>query len=291
MPAIKIANGLQIFYRERGTGDRVVLFIHGNAASSLWWERIMEGLPEGMRAVAPDLRGCGDSDKPAPVWSMKDLAEDVYQFTQALGLTRFTLVGHSLGGGVAQYLTVDHPEAVEKLMLINSAPAEGLKTPPERYAQLEVAVKMPDILKMALAAMMPTAPKDEYYARLLEESAAKSAAALIPNGHALDAMDLTVQAKSIKAPTLILYGRKDMLVTLEMMERTRATIPGAVLEVWAEVGHSAPVEDPARFTKLLLEFIARTGQTLTVGALAREYGFTDIDGRQVPPFILPNPRD
>ncbi|HYF96067.1 MAG TPA: alpha/beta hydrolase [Symbiobacteriaceae bacterium] len=256
MPAIRIANGLRMFYREHGSGDRVVLLIHGNAASSLWWERAMAGLPVGVRAVAPDLRGCGDSDKPAPAWSMNDLAEDVFQLTRALGLGRFTVVGHSLGGGVAQYLTVNHPEAVEKLVLINSAPSEGLKTPPERYAQLEAAVKMPVVLKMALAAMMPTAPKDEYYDRLLEESVTKSAAALIPNGRALDDMDLTGPAALMQVPTLILYGKQDMLVTLEMMERTRQTIPGAVLEVWDEVGHSAPVEDPPRFTKRLLEFLA-----------------------------------
>lgn len=255
MPAITIANGLQIFYRESGSGDRVVLFIHGNTASSLWWERAMANLPEGVRALAPDLRGCGDSKKPAPPWSMNDLAEDIYQFVQALGVERATVVGHSLGGGVAQYLTVNHPELVERLVLVNSAPVDGLKTPPERYAQLAVAVKMPDILKMALGAMMPTAPKDEYYARLLEESIAKSAEALIPNGHALDAMDLTEQAKGIAVPVLVLYGKQDMLVTLPMMEKTRDTIPGAALEVWDGVGHSAPVEDPVRFARRLVEFM------------------------------------
>ena len=255
MPTITLANGLQMFYREHGAGDRVVLLIHGNTASSLWWERVMAQLPAGVRAVAPDLRGCGDSEKPETQWSMNDLAEDIYQFTLALGISRAVVVGHSLGGGVALYLTVNHPSFVEKLVLVNSAPAEGLKTPPERYAQLEMAVKMPEVLKMALGAMMPTAPKDEYYARLLEESIAKSAAALIPNGHALDDMDLTEQAKGIAVPTLILYGKQDMLVTLPMMERTQATIPGSVLETWAEVGHSAPVEDPLRFTRRLVEFM------------------------------------
>lgn len=255
MPAIKLANGLQIFYRECGSGDRVVLLIHGNTASSLWWERVMAGLPAGVRAVAPDLRGCGDSTMPAPGWSMTDLAADVYQFAQALGIKKAVVVGHSLGGGVALYLAVDHPDLVEKLFIVNSAPAEGLKTPADRYSQLEVAVKRPDILKMALASMMPTAPKDEYYHRLLEESVAKSADALIPNGRALDEMDLTEEARGIKAPTLILYGTKDGLVTREMMERTRDAIPGAVLEVWEELGHSAPVEDPVRFTQRLIEFI------------------------------------
>jgi len=255
MPAIRISNGLNIAYREAGSGDRVVLLIHGNTASSLWWERVMAALPAGTRAVAPDLRGCGDTDKPAEGWSMQDLADDVYAFTQALGLTGFAVVGHSLGGGVALHLTVAHPEAVEKLVLVNSAPAEGLKTPAERYARLEVAVSMPQVLKTVLAAMMPTAPMDEFYERLLEESFAKSAGALIRNGKALDRMDLTREAAGIRAPTLIIYGRKDMLVTLDMMERTRDTIPGAILEVWDEVGHSAPVEDPIRFSKRLVEFL------------------------------------
>ncbi|MDF2628213.1 MAG: hypothetical protein K0R39_2044 [Symbiobacteriaceae bacterium] len=234
MPTIELANGLPMFYREQGAGDRVVLLIHGNSASSLWWERVMANLPAGVRAVAPDLRGCGDSGHPAEQWSMTDLAEDIYQFTLALGIERAVVVGHSLGGGVALYLTVNHPTLVERLMIVNSAPAEGLVTPAERYPQLEMAVKMPEVLKMALGAMMPTAPKDEYYARLLEESLAKSASALIPNGHALDQMNLTEQA---------------------MMERTQATIPGSVLEVWPEVGHSAPVEDPVRFTRRLVEFM------------------------------------
>lgn len=254
MPTVQIKGGLHINYRESGSGSRNLLLIHGNTASSLWWERVMGLLPADTHAYAPDLRGCGDSDKPAQNWSIADLAEDMAQFMQAKGLGACPVVGHSLGGGVAMQLAVAHPELVTRLVLINSAPAEGLITPPERYSQLEFAVRMPDVLKMALAAMMPTAPKDEFYARLLEESVAKSADALIPNGHALDQMNLTEAAKGIKVPTLIIYGRKDMLVTFDMMERTRDTIPGALLESWEEIGHSAPVEAPERFTRRLVEF-------------------------------------
>jgi len=251
-----IANGLRIFYRERGHGERTVLLIHGNTASSLWWERVMAHLPENVRTLAPDLRGCGDSDKPAPPWSIADLAEDVYQFTQALGVSHCSLVGHSLGGGVALQLAVAHPQLVDRLVLINSAPAEGLVTPPERYPALEAAVKMPEVLKAALALMMPSAPLDEFYHTLLEESFQKSAGALIPNGHALDAMNLVEQVRALTAPTLILYGRRDGLVTLDMMERTRDQIPGAELEVWEEIGHSAPVEAPERLANRLTAFFA-----------------------------------
>lgn len=255
MPSVRIAGGLNIYYRESGNGPQTVLLIHGNVASSLWWERVMGLLPPGVRTVAPDLRGCGDSDKPAPPWSMADLAEDIDQFMEAVGLRKAVVVGHSLGGGVALHLAVAHPKAVEKLVLINPAPAEGLVTPAAAYAQIAVMAKSPEMTKMALAAMMPTAPKDEYYTRLLDESVAKSVGAWIPNGHALDAMNLTAEAGTIQAPTLIVYGRQDILVKLEMMERTRAAIPGGQLEIWDEIGHSAPVEAPERFARRLMEFI------------------------------------
>lgn len=255
MPTVKIAKGLNLFYRKSGTGDRILLLVHGNNATSLWWERVMGLLPEGITAYAPDLRQCGDSDHPGGEWSMADLADDIYQFTQAVGIKRATVVGHSLGGGIVQQLTVDHPELVERMVMVNSAEPAGLVTPPDRYAQLAYAITQPQILKMALGAMMPSAPKDEFYERVLEESAAKSATALIPNGHALDNMNLVKEVAGIKVPVLILYGQQDQLITMEMMQRANQQIPGSVLECWPKVGHSAIVEDPERFTKRLLAFM------------------------------------
>lgn len=255
MPTIQLPNGLTMFYRESGSGDRTLLLIHGNVASSRWWERVMAQLPAGVRALAPDLRGCGDSDKPEGAWSMADLADDVYQFAQAMGLARCTVVGHSLGGGVAQQLTVDHPELVERLVLVNSCEPAGLKTPTDKYAQLEVVVKTPDYLKMALASMMPTAPKDEFYELLMEDGVTKSAGAMVRNGHALDGMDLVEQVAAIQVPTLIIWGQQDPLISQEMMERAQRQIPGSLLEIWPEVGHSAPVEDPPRFAQRLVGFM------------------------------------
>lgn len=255
MPSVQIPNGLNLFYRESGSGDRVLLLIHGNLSSSLWWERVMPLMPAGVKVYAPDLRGCGESDKPEAAWSLQELAEDIYQFTQAVGVDRATVVGHSLGGAVAQQLTVSHPELVERLLLLNSAEPAGLKTPEEKYAQLEALAGQPQILKMALAAMMPTAPKDSFYDRLLEESVARSAGAMVRNGRALDGMDLVDAVAQIRVPVLILYGKQDGLITLEMMERANQQIPGSELEIWPEVGHSANVEDPSRFVTRLKRFM------------------------------------
>lgn len=257
MPTVQIENGLHVFYREQGSGEQVLLLIHGNVASSRWWEKVMAQLPAGIRAVAPDLRGCGDTDKPEGPWTMDQLADDIWQFTRALGLTQFGVVGHSLGGAVAQQLTVAHPDQVLGLVLVNSAAPDGLQTPEDKYAQLEMVVQTPQYLKMALAAMMPTAPQDGFYHQLLEDGVTKSAGAMIRNGRALGEMNVVEAVKGLKVPTLVVYGQQDPLVTLEMAERTRDLIPGARLEVLEGVGHSAPVEAPERFTQLLLEFMGQ----------------------------------
>lgn len=253
MPSIQLKNGLNMCYRESGAGDRVWLFIHGNVASSRWWEKVMAELPAGVRAVAPDLRGCGDSDKPDGHWSMADLGDDVYQFTQALGIRRAAVIGHSLGGSVALQLAVDHPDLISHLVVINSAPADGLQLPEASYAQVEQFAKSPDITKAALGMMMPTAPKDQLYAQLLDDGV-KSAGAWLRNGYALRDMNLVAQAAALKVPALVLYGKQDALVTSEMAERTQAQIPGALLEMWPEIGHSAPVEAPQQLVQRIAAF-------------------------------------
>jgi len=255
MPTIRLANGLDVFYRETGRGNRVLLLIHGNVTSSLSWERVMQALPAGVRAVAPDLRGCGDTAKPDGDWSMLDLAEDAYEFTRALGLGICTVVGHSLGGSIALQLTVSHPEVVEGLVFINSAPAEGLQLSEERYAQVAAMSQMPDMIRLALGAMMPTALKDEYYDRLIAESVAKSAGAWLRNGYALRDMNLVNEARAVRVPALVLYGTKDVLVPHSMAERLRDQIAKATLETMDEVGHSAPVEAPERLARRLMEFL------------------------------------
>ncbi len=253
MPSVTLSNGLNMFYREAGSGDRVFLFVHGNCATSLWWERVMAALPAGIRSIALDLRGCGDTDKPAQQWTWQELADDVYLFAQALNLSKVTLVGHSLGGTIAMQVAADHPDLVAKLVMVNPGPAEGLVMPEVWWERSRPLVNMPDVMKMALGAMMPTAPKDEFYTRLLDESVAKSVGAWLPHTKALENTGtLPRQVREIGVPTLIIYGTQDMLITAPMMETLRDQIPGAVLDVWPEVGHSANTEAPERFAQRIL---------------------------------------
>jgi pimeloyl-ACP methyl ester carboxylesterase len=104
-----------------------VLFIHGNGASATFWEETMLALPAGFRAIAPDLRGYGDTE-PLPVdatLGLGDMAEDALSLVDALGLDAYHVVGHSMGGGVAMKVTMARPAAVQSLTLVDTVSPYG----------------------------------------------------------------------------------------------------------------------------------------------------------------------
>lgn len=104
-----------------------VLFIHGNGASATFWEETMLALPAGLRGIAPDLRGYGDTE-PLPVdatLGLGDMVDDVLAMADALGLTAYHVVGHSMGGGVAMKLAIARPAAVLSLTLVDTVSPYG----------------------------------------------------------------------------------------------------------------------------------------------------------------------
>ncbi len=147
------ANGINIRYLDwRGTGPALVC-IHGITSQGHVWDEVAEELSPQYRVLAPDLRGHGDSDKPASGNSSDDYAADLEGFAQALGLERFTLMGHSLGGRIALHYAGLHPRRVERLiledpaLLLNVPPSqsggriyEREKARPEVFATLEEAI-------------------------------------------------------------------------------------------------------------------------------------------------------
>lgn len=122
---VSIANHETIAYVTQGKGEKVIILIHGNFSSSLYYKPLLERLPEEFTVYAPDLRGYGDSSYVQRVRSLKDFAKDVKLFMDALHLDKANVVGWSLGGGVAMELAAHYPERVEKLALISSSTHRG----------------------------------------------------------------------------------------------------------------------------------------------------------------------
>lgn len=115
-------NNIQLHYLFAGQGDPVVL-LHGWPETSYTWRKVMPELAKHYTVIAPDLRGLGDSERPASGYDKQTVAEDIYQLVRSLGFEQIFLVGHDYGGSTAYVFTAEHPEMVRRLIVIECAPA------------------------------------------------------------------------------------------------------------------------------------------------------------------------
>lgn len=122
---VTLSNGETLAYLEKGTGDNVLILIHGNLSSSVYYQPLIDRLPSSLRVLAPDLRGFGDSTYHKRVSSLSELAEDVILLMDALKIKKASICGWSLGGGVAMELAALYPKRVKKLILIDSTTHKG----------------------------------------------------------------------------------------------------------------------------------------------------------------------
>ena len=121
-----LVNGFRMHYVIAGSGFPLVL-LHGWPQSWYEWRKVIPALAARFTVIAPDLRGLGDSDRPMTGYDKRTLASDVYALTQTLGFSKIGLTGHDWGGAVAFYLSYDHPELVERLLILDMVPGLGRK--------------------------------------------------------------------------------------------------------------------------------------------------------------------
>jgi pimeloyl-ACP methyl ester carboxylesterase len=268
---------LTMHYETAGAGEGVLVLVHGNFASWRWWRPVLDRLPGGYCAYAPDLRGCGDTDRPPDGYSIPQLAADLHAFVSALGVSGFHLVGHSLGGAVALQYALDHPGQLQTLTLVAPAPAEGMPlfrpagpaSPLSLFdlrdaslAALDSVYRLWDtldanrpILRRALMRMAPTLDDDDAFERLVDDAAHMAPQAVVGHLRALDEWDVQAELGRLNVPALIVGGGRDALIPPAAWERMVGGLPRGQLMVWPDTGHAPQLEQPERFTQALFGFI------------------------------------
>jgi len=241
-------------YEEWGQGEPVLL-IHGNFSSLRWWELVAREQSSGLRLIAPDLPGFGDSPPREGEVSIARYARDVLAFADALPVVQFWLVGLSLGGMIAQAVVCHSPERVKGLVLVGSCGPTGLKTPEERYPMLAAMVGRPEILTPVLSQVSPFVPDKAWFAEIAVHAAQMEPRLYTENARALENVDYSEELKKYRGPVLALRGSLDYLVSEEHLAAIRAALPQARTEVWEGVGHSPPTDEPARFASRLRDFV------------------------------------
>jgi pimeloyl-ACP methyl ester carboxylesterase len=265
-PRFASVEGVRVRYVRKGAG-RPLLLVHGIASSLYTWKDLLGPLTAGHDVIALDLPGFGGSDQPSDLDAL--LYPRVLEaFTRFPGFARPSLVGHSLGGAVAVLFAAEHPRSVERLVLID--PAGFNLMPKDRPALLRAAAAAPawldrfplpaSVLRLGLkqvfhdAAVLTEERFAEYLAPLRRSGALASARSMMASV-AITPAAFADEARRVKAPTLVLWGRHDRWIPLRDADRFTAAIPGARKLVIDGCGHLPQEEKPAETLACLREFL------------------------------------
>jgi len=269
-------HGDRVAYRDAGSGETLLL-IHGMAGSSETWRAVIPQLAKKYRVIAPDMLGHGQSDKPRGDYSLGAFAVWLRDLLDELGVTRATIVGQSLGGGVAMQFVYQHPDYCQRLVLISSGglgPDVGwtlrLLSAPGAELILPVIAPKPVLnvgnkLRSWLSAAGIQSPRGaEIWSAYSSFSDSQTRQAFLRTlrsvvdyrGQAVSALNRLHLTSEL--PTMAIWGDKDQIIPVDHAYAAQAARPGSRLEVLAGVGHFPHVERPTDVVDLIDDFITTT---------------------------------
>jgi 4,5:9,10-diseco-3-hydroxy-5,9,17-trioxoandrosta-1(10),2-diene-4-oate hydrolase len=267
------AGGIRTRYRHAGEAGSPVVLIHGLGASAEIWSANIGALAMRHRVYVPDLPGFGRTEKPEWMdYSPGAYCRFLLDFMTALGIGRASLVGHSLGGGVALRAILDDPGRVDRLILLSSAGLGPDVSLPLRIASLPFFDRiffkppLPVFTRFLHRLVFDPAAITADFARLYYEMFFQPASVRAFTGILRTIATLRgarpgilepIRAGlgTITAPTLILWGRQDRILPVSQALDAAGRIPGARLHVFERCGHMPNVEYPEEFNRLVLEFL------------------------------------
>lgn len=271
-------HGHEVAYVAAGSGP-VLLLVHGITSSWRTWKKVIPRLAERHTVIAPDLLGHGTSAKPRGDYSLGSFASGLRDLLIVLGHPSATVVGHSLGGGIAMQLAYQFPERCERLVLVNSG---GLgrevslllrsATLPGAELVLPLLFGQPVLrpvgaaIGKALGALGLRSPGDlegiAHGVASLSRPEARRAflhtarSIMDAGGQRVNATDRLYLAESM--PSLIVWGERDPLIPADHGRAAHAAMPGSRLELLPAAGHFPFNDEPERFADLLADFVATT---------------------------------
>lgn len=248
---VQLSTGVQLHYVEQGRQHGPVLvLLHGYTDSYLSFDRVLPLLPRRFHVYALDQRGHGDSSRPECCYSQSDFASDVTAFLDAQGIQRAVLVGHSMGSFIAQQVALEHPERVEALVLIGSAPtvhgnpvAADLMSYVDTLSDPIDPAFVRDFQASTFYRPIPPSFLDTAVSESLKVPARVWRAAL----SGLIAEDHSARLGEISVPTLVVGGDQDGFFSVPEQQALADALPQGSFALYTGTGHAPHVEQPHRF--------------------------------------------
>jgi pimeloyl-ACP methyl ester carboxylesterase len=261
------AGGIQTSYLEAGAGQPVVM-LHGSGpgvSAMANWQHNIGALSQRFRVLAPDIVGFGATQRPDDiVYSLRTWTDHVWAFLDAHGIHETAIVGNSLGGRIALQMATDRPDRITKMVLMG-APGVGM-TPTEGLAALRAYQPshnaMRDLLRNYFA-VDPAMITDDLVAIRYEASIADGAyeayrAMFFDPRHAGSELGISAEeVRAITTPALLVHGREDKVVPMQVSVTMLGLLPNADLHVFSACGHWTQIERADEFSALVADYLAR----------------------------------
>ena len=271
-------HGHDVGYRRAGPADaETILLIHGLAGSSKTWDRVLDDLAEQYDVIAPDLLGHGESAKPRGDYSLGAFASGLRDFLTVLNVERVTVVGHSFGGGVAMQLAYQHPQFIDRLVLVGSgglgrevSPLLRLLALPGAEYLMPIGIPRPivdrasDVGRFLGRRNIRSERLGEFWRAYSSLAGAENRRAFVktmrgviePGGQTVDARDRLYLAARV--PIMIVWGDRDGVIPVKHAYEAHELIENSRLEILEGVGHFPHVEAPETFAASLRDFMSTT---------------------------------
>ncbi len=256
MPTITLPGGGQLYYRRHQGGNRLLaplVLVHGAGGNHMHWPAELRRLPDAI-VYSLDLPGHGKSDGPG-LADIREYAETVHAFVDALGLARFVLAGHSMGGAIALEYALRHAPRLAGLVLVSTG--GRLRVAPQVLAglQTDFAQATEQLAGWTHAEDVDPAMLREYVQRL------RAIAPEVLQGDfaACNRFDRLADLNRVGVPTLVLCGEADRMTPVEYSRTLAERIPGAQLDVIPAAGHMVMLERPAEVAGLLARWLVARG--------------------------------
>ena len=250
-------NDIELNVCDQGHGEQVLVFLHYWGGSLRTWGQVIKRLENHFRCIAYDHRGWGNSDAPPSGYRIEDLAHDAEGLIRKLGLRRYVLIGHSMGGKVAQLLASWHPAGLEGLLLVAPSPPVPMTVPEEqRKRMIEAYGKRQDV-EVLIQHVLTALPIPQKLCEIIIEDSlrgAPQAKRAWPEVGMLE--DISPAVRGINVPTLVLAGENDQVERVQTLEQELIPrIPDAQMKVIPRSGHLSPLEVPDEIAAEIQNFL------------------------------------
>jgi pimeloyl-ACP methyl ester carboxylesterase len=261
-PAAKDATvfGYKLHYLEAGRGEPVIL-LHGTGGEGARWTPTIQGLASDFRVIAPDQIGFGQSDKPLTIYHSGVFAGFLAAFMKEIGLPKASLVGQSMGAGVALVFAAKHPQMVERMVLVNGG---GYRSP--------AAPSAPDWHARQIANAGTLEESREYMEKLYfdhsfvtDKLVEQNLMQRLRSAYTIESMQIANdrglggvtedEVRAITAPTLLVWGVNDKLSPPANADKLNAAIKGSRKVLIDKAGHYPFLEHPEKFNQVVREFL------------------------------------